>query len=66
MNPTLSSKAQQAETGAGDDSALVEENRRLRDRLAALEAGDGAPAEPAAKAGDAPAARPGRGKETRS
>ncbi|TDC41560.1 gas vesicle protein [Actinomadura sp. KC345] len=74
-DPTLSSKARQAETGTGgEDRALQEENRRLRERLAALEAGDGAaepapaaePAEAAGKAGDAPASRPGRGKETRS
>lgn len=74
-DPSLSSKARgpdaQAEAGAAGDRALQEENRRLRERLAALEAGDGAAGTDAAdagdgaagKAGDAPAARPGRGKE---
>ncbi|MEU8801904.1 gas vesicle protein [Spirillospora sp. NPDC048819] len=70
-DPSLSSKARQpaAEDGAGGDLALREENRRLRERLAALEAGDGAADGDdgaAEKAGDAPAARPGRGKETRT
>ncbi|NDU77861.1 gas vesicle protein [Actinomadura sp. DSM 109109] len=39
-DPSLSSKARQKETDGGQgDRELREENRRLRDRLAALEAG---------------------------
>ncbi|MFG2089484.1 MULTISPECIES: gas vesicle protein [unclassified Spirillospora] len=63
-DPSLSSKARQADRrveDGGGDRALQEENRRLRERLAALEAGDGADDRAAA----APAARPGRGKEPR-
>lgn len=43
-DPSLSSKARQKEVdGQGDREQLEEENRRLRERLAALEAGaDGA------------------------
>lgn len=45
-DPSLSSKARQKETPAGDGHAAVdddlrEENRRLRERLAALEAASG-------------------------
>ncbi|MGP4028227.1 gas vesicle protein [Actinomadura sp. 3N407] len=73
-DPSLSSKARQAdgraEDGTGGDRALLEENRRLRERLAALEAGGGtaggADQRAGDAAGDALAARPGRGKEPRT
>jgi hypothetical protein len=46
-DPSLSSKARRAEAEAGDgDRGLLEENRRLRERLAALESGEPRPAEP--------------------
>ncbi|GAA4386152.1 hypothetical protein GCM10023088_56680 [Actinomadura verrucosospora] len=42
-DPSLSSKARQKEVDGQGDRELLEENRRLRERLAALEAGaDGA------------------------
>lgn len=59
-DPALSSKARHAETENGDgDRALREENRRLRERLAALASGDRAtttttdPGDPADAAGTA-------------
>ncbi|XRQ15169.1 gas vesicle protein [Actinomadura welshii] len=56
-DPTLSSKARQAEAEAGDgDRELREENRRLRERLAALEAGTAQ--EPAQASTGEPAAKP--------
>ncbi|MFI6748410.1 gas vesicle protein [Actinomadura luteofluorescens] len=55
-DPSLSSKARQKEVdGQGDREQLEEENRRLRERLAALEAG-----------ADGAAERTGDGKESPS
>ncbi|GAA2305491.1 hypothetical protein GCM10010402_76020 [Actinomadura luteofluorescens] len=55
-DPSLSSKARQKEVdGQGDREQLEEENRRLRERLAALEAG-----------ADGAAERTGDGKESSS
>ncbi len=63
-DPSLSSKARQNQTdGARDaDRELLEENRRLRERLAALEAGSAGEN----GAGGNGAARPARGKESTS
>ena len=64
-DPSLSSKARQNETDAERDAdrELREENRRLRERLAALEAGE--TGEAGGAGGDA-AARTARGKESTS
>ena len=62
-DPSLSSKARRDETEAGQaDRELLEENRRLRERLAALEAGSAGEN----GAGGNGAARPARGKESTS
>jgi hypothetical protein len=50
-DPSLSSKARTRQPGGGEvedgaDRELLEENRRLRDRLAALEAGNGSAGSP--------------------
>jgi hypothetical protein len=68
-DPSLSSKARSTETGGGQggDGELLEENRRLRERLAALEAGapgTEAPGDSGGTGGTAgEAGRPARGKE---
>lgn len=65
-DPSLSSKARRSEIdGERDaDRELREENRRLRERLAALEAGATDGADGAGAAGGDATARPARGRET--
>lgn len=70
-DPSLSSKARRDDAaGAGDRDELAAENRRLRERLAALEAGAagtaGAGADGADGGGERDAARPAPGKESTS
>ncbi|NVI91591.1 gas vesicle protein [Actinomadura sp. BRA 177] len=67
-DPSLSSKARQNELdGERDaDRELREENRRLRERLAALEAGPADDTADTGRSGAKKAARPARGKETTS
>ncbi|MFA1543594.1 gas vesicle protein [Actinomadura sp. DLS-62] len=64
-DPSLSSKARQDETARAQDAdrELLEENRRLRERLAALEAG---PPDAGTNAGTGGAGRPEQRKERRS